>query len=262
MKVKAFSLIELLVVVAIIALLVAILLPALSKAREQARSTVCRSNLQQWSLAGILYAEDNNAMVWNQDGQWKAWYRFLEPYIRGSHQLPEVPGKYGIPVSETGGLRGLVCPTYNRWVLNTLVRHGELTYTGYHINANLDRNDISQNGPLGPTKYYLMSKPARSPWLFDASGCPTANPFGGWPGGGGTGGADPRYRHNNSINLVMIDRHVENREGIHTGELDFNPNHAYLGGEDDIHTEIDWTQDGQPYYWHYRYNPYGEYWQE
>ena len=55
----AFTLIELLVVVSIIALLVSILLPALSRAREQAKVTVCLAHEHQLSLAALLYAEDN-----------------------------------------------------------------------------------------------------------------------------------------------------------------------------------------------------------
>ena len=55
-----FTLIELLVVVSIIALLVAILLPSLSRAREQARSLVCCTNLSQLGLAAMLYAADND----------------------------------------------------------------------------------------------------------------------------------------------------------------------------------------------------------
>ena len=53
-----FTLIELLVVVAIIALLISILLPSLSRARAQARSTVCSSRIAQLTKAIILYADD------------------------------------------------------------------------------------------------------------------------------------------------------------------------------------------------------------
>jgi prepilin-type N-terminal cleavage/methylation domain-containing protein/prepilin-type processing-associated H-X9-DG protein len=54
-----FTLIELLVVVSIIAIMAALLLPALSKTKEHARSTVCRSNMKQLALAFLLYAEEN-----------------------------------------------------------------------------------------------------------------------------------------------------------------------------------------------------------
>ncbi len=57
-----FTLIELLVVVAIIALLISILLPSLSRAREQARTTLCGSRLSQLVKAILLYCDDYNEM--------------------------------------------------------------------------------------------------------------------------------------------------------------------------------------------------------
>jgi len=59
-KRKAFTLVELLVVISIIALLLSILMPALSKVREQARTVICKSRMSQWGQFLFLYAHDND----------------------------------------------------------------------------------------------------------------------------------------------------------------------------------------------------------
>jgi prepilin-type N-terminal cleavage/methylation domain-containing protein/prepilin-type processing-associated H-X9-DG protein len=58
MSKKGFTLIELLVVIAIIAILAAMLLPALERAREQAKRAVCMSNLKQLGVVMYIYAQD------------------------------------------------------------------------------------------------------------------------------------------------------------------------------------------------------------
>jgi hypothetical protein len=68
----AFTLVELLVVVGIIAVLIAILLPVLGKARAQANRAVCLSNIRQLGVGILMYCNDNDGYVptcgWWDDG--------------------------------------------------------------------------------------------------------------------------------------------------------------------------------------------------
>ena len=64
---KGFTLVELLVVVAVIGILAVLLLPALSDAKEKGQSARCISNLRQLAIGTTLYADDNeDALPWSQ----------------------------------------------------------------------------------------------------------------------------------------------------------------------------------------------------
>jgi prepilin-type N-terminal cleavage/methylation domain-containing protein/prepilin-type processing-associated H-X9-DG protein len=75
-KHRAFTLVELLMVIGIITVLVSLLLPTINSAREAARKTTCQSNLRQLATAMFSYAHDNDDFIpcwgWEFDeSQWQ-----------------------------------------------------------------------------------------------------------------------------------------------------------------------------------------------
>ncbi|HML76042.1 MAG TPA: type II secretion system protein [Anaerohalosphaeraceae bacterium] len=155
-KRNGFTLIELLVVIAIIALLLSIVLPSLRMAKDQARKTICQSNLKQWGTIWNMYLEEWNSTFptpfTGQAGASKQhWfsalrYYYQDPKIRCCPTAIDPTKKRGTTFSVWGPMPK---STANDW-------WEEGDYGSYGINS------WAYNPPANSTDF--ISMPARFYW--------------------------------------------------------------------------------------------------
>ncbi len=145
-KKAAFTLIELLVVIAIIALLISILLPALSRARELAKRTVCSANQRGIGQAMYIYAQDGGVFPAYADAHPQSRVRGF--YNMGGGDRLNIPSTSGTP-----------SVTVDLWLL---VRSSHATPKQFICPSTTDRQDPAQD----VTAYFDFLEPANLSYAY------------------------------------------------------------------------------------------------
>lgn len=193
-KRRGFTLIELLVVISVIVLLMALLLPALSRARKQARAVVCQANLKQWGLHFAAFASENDGRLleWEEwgdhssfepdpnDGSWLFWggYFASDPLARTTTQKMRICPMARKPSSEmfakedylardlayfTGG----TFLAWGRWLEGTPLAH----YGSYGLNiwSRVGRYADPTQCPVRPWQSVDVRGAACVPVMLDSA---------------------------------------------------------------------------------------------
>ena len=223
----AFTLVELLVVISIIALLIALLLPALSTARLAAKQTICLSNLRQLSIPMQAYSNDfqDNALI-----SFPASMDAPDPPSGELWDATLVHGGYVTANLNSNGIPDGVfrCP---RTVYNSILE----TSASYGCNAALDPSNpegvnthlrlaqiLHPSGVIYYAEAYLLesvSGPIPIPQLYDLDDWESFIPLGDesyslWPptlGGyqsGDLGARHYAHRHFRSTSCLFFDGHA------------------------------------------------------
>jgi prepilin-type N-terminal cleavage/methylation domain-containing protein/prepilin-type processing-associated H-X9-DG protein len=158
--IRGFTLLELLVVMAIIGILAALLLPALGRAKDSARTTQCSSNLHQLGLAMAQYFGDNDEKYprityWTQYQQ----YPVLARYIANSTRIFICPSAHGeTSVANYPGMLAFVTVTNqdgSAWVTEYKFNDNPKLTGGGDSPEDSTEISVARTTQLAPTEFVV-----------------------------------------------------------------------------------------------------------
>jgi prepilin-type processing-associated H-X9-DG protein/prepilin-type N-terminal cleavage/methylation domain-containing protein len=189
-RARAFTLVELLVVIGIIAVLIGMLMPALGAARAQSRSVTCKSNVRMISMACLMYAQE-----------YKKWIGFTSGIDRKVLLYPYL--QQGIKNTDLNERDVWFCPTN--------LRPDESASYGFNPTLNYKKFGLIKKWPetvaLGDSGINDLRDPITSTHMYPPSAQPGTP---GAPTPAGIGRPNPRHP-NKTVNVGFVDGHVETR---------------------------------------------------
>lgn len=215
---RAFTLIDLLVVIAIIAILASLLLPALSLAKQRGKSAACLSNLRQMAIAATVYVADH------EDSYPVAYYTAVVDGVNISYAW-DLTTVMGNPPAVVPGLlwqgKGpeqiQQCPSFTgkaNWLINP--------YTGYNYNTSFIGHGQFESIPE-PAKNGAVKRPQATVLFGDGQYTAGADKFmrAPFPNPGdaafrGRSAGTQGFRHNRRSNAAFCDGHAESLHACYT----------------------------------------------